>query len=118
MYQAGGHCHHIFALLFLVNHWCKLNLSKIPADKTRTSLPQMWDIPHGEKIASEPMLNCTFAQARTDQKGKRKCNPISSKLYDARSKKTKRLGWQTGRVLNNMCSQLSSNPKHPHSLTC
>ena len=45
--RAGEHCHHMFALLFLLSHWSLLNLKEIPADKTCTSLPQTWSVPRG-----------------------------------------------------------------------
>ena len=63
------------------------SLKEIPADKTCTSLPQTWSVPRGDQIEPEPVMKCTFAQAFTDQVGKRKRPPISCKLYDARSKK-------------------------------
>lgn len=98
--------------MFLLNHWCQLNLSEIPADKTCTSLPQSWGKPRGEKIAPEPVMKCTFVQAKTDQEGKRKRNPISCKLYDARSKKIAKQGWESERVMN-MCSQLGKDSNPP-----
>lgn len=88
--RAGGHCHHMFALLFLLSHWSLLNLKEIPAHKTCTGLPQTWSVPRGDQIEPEPVMKCTFAQAFTDQVGKRKRPPISCKLYDARSKKVKK----------------------------
>ena len=77
----------MFALLFLLSHWSLLNLKETPADKTCTSLPQTWSVPRGDQIEPKPVMKCTFAQAFTDQVGKRKRPPISCKLYDARSKK-------------------------------
>lgn len=48
--RAGGHCHHMFALLYLLTHWSLLNLGEIPADKicTTGSLPQAWSVPRGD----------------------------------------------------------------------
>ena len=102
----------MFALLFLLSHWSLLNLKEIPADKTCTSLPQTWSVPRGDQIEPEPVMKCTFAQAFTDQVGKRKRPPISCKLYDARSKKIKKLGWEPGRVLD-LCSKLAKESKPP-----
>lgn len=110
-YSAGGHCHHIIAFLFLLNHWCQLNLKEIPADKTCTSLPQSWSVPRGDKIAPEPVMKCTFAQAKTDQLGKRIRNPTACKLYDARAKKIKN-GWEQEEVLQ-LCSKLSKESRPP-----
>ncbi|XP_031566100.1 adhesion G protein-coupled receptor B1-like [Actinia tenebrosa] len=35
----GGHCNHLFGLLYTLNHWFMLNLNEIPADKTCTTTP-------------------------------------------------------------------------------
>ena len=80
----------MFALLFLLSHWSLLTLKEIPAHKTCTGLPQTWSVPRRDQIEPEPVMKCTFAQAFTDQVGKRKRPPISCKLYDARSKKVKK----------------------------
>ena len=60
--RAGGHCHHMFALLYLLGHWSLLNLGEIPADKTCTSLPQAWSVPWGDRIEPEPVMKCTYAE--------------------------------------------------------
>lgn len=109
---AGGHCHNMFALLFLLSHWSLLHLREIPADKTCTSLPQVWSVPRGDRIESEPVMKCNFAQASTDQVGKRKRPPVSCKLYDASSRKIKKMGWKPETVLN-LCSRLSNAEKPP-----
>ena len=98
--RAGGHCHHMFALLYLLIHWSFLNLGVIPADKTCTSLPQAWSVPRVGRIEPEPVMKCSYAQAATDQVGKRKMPPVSCKLYDARSKRIKKMGWKPEIVLN------------------
>ena len=53
-----------------------------------------------------------FAQASTDQVGKRKRPPVSCKLYDARLRKIKKMGWKPETVLN-LCSRLSNTEKPP-----
>ena len=108
--RAGGHCHHMFALLYFLTHWSLLNLGGIPADKTYTSLPQAWSGPRGERIEPEPVMKCSYAQAATDQVGKRKMPPVSCKLYDARSKRIKKMGLKPHIVLN-LCSELAKSLK-------
>ena len=90
----------MFALLYLLTHWSLLNLGEIPADKTCTSLPQAWSVPRGDRIEPEPVMKCSYAQAAADQVGKRKRPPVSCKLYDARSKRIKKLSWKPEIVLN------------------
>ena len=102
----------MFALLYLLTHWSLLNLGEIPADKTCTSLPQAWSVPRGDRIEPEPVMKCSYAQAATDQVGKRKRPPVSCKLYDARSKRIKKMGWKPEIVLN-MCSELAKSLKPP-----
>lgn len=102
----------MFALLFLLSHWSLLDLREIPADKTCTSLPQVWSVPRGDRIESEPVMKCNFAQASTDQVGKRKRPPVSCKLYDARSRKIKKMGWKPETVLN-LCSRLANTERPP-----
>ena len=58
------------------------------------------------------MVKCTYAQAATDQIGKRKRPPVSCKLYDARSKRIKKMGWKPEIVLN-LCSELAKSLKPP-----
>ena len=82
--RAGGHCHHMFALLYPLTHWSLLNLGEIPADKTCSSLPQAWSVPRGDRIEPEPVMKCSYAQAVTDQDGKRK--KAFSKLQTIRCK--------------------------------
>ena len=90
----------MFALLYLLTHWSLLNLGEIPADKTCSSLPQAWSVPRGDRIEPEPVMKCSYAQAATDQGGKRKRPPVSCKLYDARSKRIKKMGRKPEIVLN------------------
>ena len=61
--REGGHCNHIAGLLY--THWFLLGI-EIPADKTCTSLPQMWHQPRGGRIVAEPIMNCVFANSSAD----------------------------------------------------
>lgn len=66
----------------------------------------------GERIEPEPVMKCSYAQAATNQDGKRKRPPVSCKLYDARSKRIKKMGWKPEIVLN-LCSELAKSHKPP-----
>ena len=100
----------MFALLYLLTHWSLLNLGEIPADKTCGNLPQAWSVPRGDWIEPEPVMKCSYAQAATDQGGKRKRPPVSCKLYDARSKRIKKMGRKPEIVLN-MWNELAKSLK-------
>ena len=96
-------------MLYLFNHWSLLGLKEIPADLTCTSLPQAWNIPRGESITPEPVMKCTFVKPVSDKDRKRKLNPVSCKLYDARSSKKK---WNQESILK-MCEDLKSEKYSP-----
>ena len=53
-----------------------------------------------------------FSDVATDQGGKRKRPPVSCKLYDARSKRIKKMGWKPEIVLN-ICNELAKSLKPP-----
>ena len=108
----GGHCNHIAGLLYTLNHWFLLGITEIPADKTCTSLPQMWHQPRGGRIVAEPIMNCVFANSSADRAGTRKKLPVTCKLYDARSKILKSEGWRRETVLR-MCSEMNKREKKP-----
>ena len=36
-HRAGGHCNHVFSLLYLLSHWFLLRQKEIPSDKTYSS---------------------------------------------------------------------------------
>ncbi|RMX48382.1 hypothetical protein pdam_00025035 [Pocillopora damicornis] len=55
-------------------------------------------------------MKCSYAQAATDQGGKRKRPPVSCKLYDARSKRIKKMGRKPEIVLN-MWNELAKSLK-------
>ena len=103
----------MFALLYLLAHLSLLNLVEIPADKTFTSLPQAWSVLRGDRIEPEPVMKCTYAQAATDQAGERKRPSVSCKLYDAKSKRIKNMGWKPEIVLN-LCGELAKSLKPPN----
>ena len=53
-----------------------------------------------------------FSDVATDQGGKRKRPPVSCKLFDARSKRIKKMGWKPEIVLN-ICNELAKSLKPP-----
>ena len=86
---SGGHCNHIFALLYQLNDFMCLNVIDIPSDSTCTSRPQTWHIPRSTSICPLPVMSTHFARAETDKR-ERKRNPVSCKLYDARGHDNKK----------------------------
>lgn len=110
--RRGRHCNHVVGLLFTLNHWFLLGLKEIPADKTCTSLPQLWHQPRGACIQPEPAMSCCFVQPSTDRDGQRKKPPVTCKLYDARSKSLRFEGWKREVVLR-MCEQAKQKGKKP-----
>ena len=81
---SGGHCNHVFALLFQLNDYSCLNIKDIPSDATCTSLPQSWHIPRATSICPLPVMGTHYARSETDRNGERSRDPIRCKLYDAR----------------------------------
>ena len=81
---SGGHCNHIFALLFQLNEYCCFDVKDIPNDASCTSLPQTWHIPRAASICLLPVIGTHCAKVQTDQNGERKRDSVRCKLYDAR----------------------------------
>lgn len=82
---SGGHCNHVFALLFQLNDFSSYGISEIPVGSTCTSKPQQWHIPRSTNITPLPVMATHFANAVTDKKDdSRKKDPVRCKLYDAR----------------------------------
>ena len=110
LFRVGGHCDHIFALLYLLNHWTMLGITDIPADLTCTSIAQEWHKPRGDSITPEPIMKCTFVKSGVEGNRKRKLDPVSCKLYDARDSSLRIKGWERESVMG-MCNFLSSEKK-------
>ncbi|XP_056000210.1 uncharacterized protein LOC125676125 [Ostrea edulis] len=53
----SGHCGHVTGLLFTLAHMKSANLKCIPSDVLKTSLPQTWHVPRGEKICGSSAEN-------------------------------------------------------------
>ncbi|CAC5389045.1 unnamed protein product [Mytilus coruscus] len=50
----SGTCGHVTGLLYTLAHMKASNLKSIPSDILKTSLPQTWHIPRGEKLKNQP----------------------------------------------------------------
>ena len=81
---SGGHCNHIFGLIFQLNDYSCLNIKDIPSDVICTSRPQSWHIPRAASICPLPVMGTHYSHAETDQCGERKRAPVRCKLCDAR----------------------------------
>ena len=81
---SGGHCNHVFALIFVLNDYACMNVYDIPSNATCTSLPQSWHNPRSSSICPMPVMGTQFARAETDRDQKRSRDPIRCKLYEAR----------------------------------
>ncbi|XP_076070586.1 uncharacterized protein LOC143042205 [Mytilus galloprovincialis] len=51
----SGTCGHVTGLLYTLAHMKVSNLKSIPSDILKTSLPQTWHIPRGEKLKGSPV---------------------------------------------------------------
>jgi len=115
---SGGHCNHIFALIFQLNDYSCLNIKEIPSDATCTSLPQSWHIPRAASICPLPVMGTHYARAETDRCGKRKRDPVRCKLYDARGPAL-RLGLPSHHVMDQVhYLQQRENPPPFSYLLC
>lgn len=47
----SGHCGHGIGLLYSLAHMKSSNFRSIPSDVLKTSLPQTWHVPRGERIS-------------------------------------------------------------------
>ena len=108
---SGGHCNHVFVLLFQLNDYSCLEIKDIPSDKSCTSRPQTWHIPRATSICPLPVMAIHYARAATDQDGARKRDPVKCKLYDARGPDAK-AGLSSCHVMDHV-SQLKRQEKPP-----
>lgn len=97
---SGGHCNHMFALLFQLNDYSCLGMKDIPSDATCTSRPQSWHIPRATSISPMPVMGTHYARAATDRSGERNRDPVKCKLYEARGPKLREVDMQ--HVLSNV----------------
>lgn len=80
----GGSCGHLIGLLYTIAHYKMLQLKAVPQDIAKTSLPQTWHVPRGQKITSSRIDNLDIASynrpANTELEPQSNCNNIKSTL--------------------------------------
>lgn len=77
----SGHCGHITALLYQLAHYKMMKLVLIPTDVAKTSLPQTWHVPRGEKLKGDRVDNLVI-QGYDRQDPQRATQGIRSTLYN------------------------------------
>ncbi|KAK6178656.1 hypothetical protein SNE40_011184 [Patella caerulea] len=111
---SGGHCNHVFALLYQLNDFSSLGMKDIPLNNMScTSQPQTWHIPRAKSICPLPVMGTHFARSTTDQ-NERKRDPVKSKLYDARGADSK-CGLKTEHIFSHAMDLKSKDPPPPFS---
>jgi len=110
---SGGHCNHVFALLFQLNDYFCLGFKDIPSNATCTSRPQSWHIPRAASIVPLPVMGTHFAKAATDDR-KRQREPVRCKLYDARGPSYKS-GLSSEHVMRHVASMCGREKPPPFS---
>ena len=56
----GGHCNHVFALLYSIDHTLKLKPDSFPRSKTCTDKPAEWIKCRTDDIRSDPVKTLTL----------------------------------------------------------
>ena len=110
---SGGHCNHIFALLFQLNDYSCLGMKYIPDDVTSTCRPQSWHIPRATSISPMPVMGTHYAKAATDRSGEWNRDPVKCKLYEARGPGLRQVDMQ--HVLSNVEIMRIKNKPPPFS---
>lgn len=78
---SSGLCGHITGLLYTLAHMKTSNMKTIPTDIAKTSLPQTWHIPRGEKIGGASSDN-TSVVGYDSRNSQRQTRGIHSTLYN------------------------------------
>ncbi|XP_055999005.1 uncharacterized protein LOC130047656 isoform X3 [Ostrea edulis] len=78
---SGGCCGHIAGLLYSIAHMKTTGMSAIPCDVAKTSLPQTWHIPRGERIAGSVSDDVTV-QGYDPKFPQRQTRGLRSTLYN------------------------------------
>ena len=60
----SGYCGHVTARLYQLAHYKKMKLEIIPTDVAKTSLPQTWHIPRGQKLHGDKADNIVSTRLR------------------------------------------------------
>lgn len=77
----GGHCNHIYALLYSIDHTLKLKLKTFPRAKTCTDKPAEWTKCRVDGIQSEPVMKATVVKPKYGSSSK----GVKTTLYEARA---------------------------------
>lgn len=83
---AGGHCNHIYALLYSIDHVIKLKLDTFVREKTCTDLPAQWVKSRTDGVRSEPVMTASVVKPKYGSQSK----GIKSSLYEARGMDAKK----------------------------
>ena len=80
----GQACGHISAVLYQVAKYKKLKLKVVPEDVAKTSIPQAWHIPRGDKITGAHVQNVILlGQKGKDLNSEKEVKSVKSTLYNA-----------------------------------
>ncbi|XP_076116381.1 uncharacterized protein LOC143083892 [Mytilus galloprovincialis] len=77
----SGYCGHVSALLYQLAHYKSLKMKLIPTDIAKTSLPQTWHVPRGQKLHGEKAANIVV-QGYDREDPQRATKGIKSTLYN------------------------------------
>ena len=77
----SGHCGHVTALLYQLAHYKQMNLKVVPSDLAKTSMPQTWHLPRGEKLHGSK-ADQTVVQGYDRDNLQRATRGIKSTLYN------------------------------------
>ncbi|KAK3099804.1 hypothetical protein FSP39_010007 [Pinctada imbricata] len=80
-----GHCGHVTAMLYQLAHYKQAEIKFIPTDVAKTSRPQTWHEPRGEKLHAAKVDNIVV-QGYDRQNPQRATKGIKSTMYQPMSK--------------------------------
>ncbi|CAC5376443.1 unnamed protein product [Mytilus coruscus] len=77
----SGYCGHVSALLYQLAHYKSFKMKLVPTDIAKTSLPQTWHVPRGQKLHDEKADNIVVQGYDRDDP-QRATKGIKSTLYN------------------------------------
>ncbi|CAC5395493.1 unnamed protein product [Mytilus coruscus] len=77
----SGTCGHVTGLLYTLAHMKASNLKSIPSDILKTSLPQTWHIPRGEKLKGSQVDDVVVCGYNSKSPYRQPCG-LRSTLYN------------------------------------
>ncbi|XP_062581922.1 uncharacterized protein LOC134243706 [Saccostrea cucullata] len=98
----SGSCGHIVGVLYSIAHMKASNLKAVPTDVAKTSLPQTWHVPRGEKICGSSSDNITVTGFNTSDP-RMKTRGLKTTLYNPINSECSPIG--------ELCEALSSIDK-------